>query len=70
MFVLGRLAVDTVNDEDYKFEFGKGVVMNKGEKVAIIANRHDGTRISRSSERIGFQPNRCKYPQSNQLMRI
>ena len=34
---LGRLAVDTVNDEDYKFEFGKGVVMNKGEKVAIIA---------------------------------
>ena len=36
---LGRLAVDTVTDEipGYKFELGKGVVVNEGSDVTIIA---------------------------------
>lgn len=34
---LGRSAVETVTSDDYTFEFGKGVVLNKGEKVAIVA---------------------------------
>ena len=35
---LGRLGVDDVYDENYKFEFGKGNVLRKGSKVAIIAS--------------------------------
>jgi transketolase len=35
---LGRSAVETVNDEDYVFELGKGVVLRKGEKVAVVAS--------------------------------
>ncbi len=35
---LGRLAVEAVNDENYQFTFGKGVVLHKGSKVAIIAS--------------------------------
>ncbi|MDP3305248.1 MAG: transketolase family protein [Erysipelotrichaceae bacterium] len=34
---LGRSAVETVNTEDYVFEIGKGVVLRKGQKVAVIA---------------------------------
>lgn len=35
---LGRLAVDTFNDvNNYHFEIGKGITLNKGENVAIIA---------------------------------
>ena len=34
----GRLAVPVINDnEDYKFELGKGVVLREGKDVAIIA---------------------------------
>ena len=34
----GRLAVPVINDnEDYKFELGKGVVLREGNDVAIIA---------------------------------
>ena len=34
----GRLAVQVINDnEDYKFELGKGVVLREGKDVAIIA---------------------------------
>ena len=33
----GRLAVDDVNSEDYKFELGKGVVLREGKDVPIIA---------------------------------
>ena len=34
----GRLAVSVINDnEDYKFELGKGVVLREGKDVAIIA---------------------------------
>ena len=34
---LGRGGVEEVNDASYKFEYGKGVVLNKGSKIAIIA---------------------------------
>ncbi len=35
---LGRLAVPTINDKtSYKFEIGKGVVLNKGDDATIIA---------------------------------
>lgn len=34
----GRLAVPVINDEDYKFEIGKGCVLKEGTDVAIIAN--------------------------------
>lgn len=33
----GRLAVDDVNSEDYKFELGKGVTLADGKDVTIIA---------------------------------
>ncbi|MDZ7543103.1 transketolase family protein, partial [Clostridium perfringens] len=34
---LGRCTVESVNDENYKFKIGKGVVLHKGKKVAIVA---------------------------------
>ncbi|MBV1710032.1 MAG: transketolase family protein [Erysipelothrix sp.] len=34
---LGRSAVETVNTEDYVFEIGKGVVLRKGQNVAVVA---------------------------------
>ncbi len=34
---LGRSGVDDVNDENYQFELGKGVVLHEGKDVAIIA---------------------------------
>ncbi|HHY70296.1 MAG TPA: transketolase family protein, partial [Thermoanaerobacterales bacterium] len=33
----GRLAVETIFDEDYEFEIGKGKVLKEGTDVAIIA---------------------------------
>lgn len=33
----GRLAVPVINDENYKFELGKGVVLREGSDVTIIA---------------------------------
>lgn len=53
---LGRLDVENVNDEDYTFEAGKGVVMNQGEKVAIIAS---GLMVQESLEamqQLDFNP--------------
>lgn len=34
---LGRMAVDDIYDENYKFELGKGVELKKGNDVTIIA---------------------------------
>ena len=34
---LGRSGVESVNGDDYKFELGKGVFLQKGEKVALVA---------------------------------
>lgn len=45
---LGRLAVETVNDEkNYKFEIGKGVTLKEGNDVTIVAT---GLMVSRSLE--------------------
>ena len=33
----GRLAVEDVNSEDYKFELGKGVKLRDGKDIAIVA---------------------------------
>lgn len=35
---LGRLAVEEVYEEEYRFEYGKGVVLHEGSKVAIITS--------------------------------
>ena len=35
---LGRGGVEDVFDESYTFEMGKGIVLNKGSKVAVIAS--------------------------------
>ncbi|NEZ46757.1 transketolase family protein [Clostridium niameyense] len=34
---LGRLAVETINSKNYSFELGKGVILEEGDDVAIIA---------------------------------
>lgn len=34
---LGRMAVEDVNDDSYEFEIGKGVELNKGNDITIIA---------------------------------
>ena len=41
----GRLAVPIINDENYKFELGKGVTMREGKDVTIIAT---GLMVSRA----------------------
>ncbi|MEG2192836.1 MAG: transketolase C-terminal domain-containing protein, partial [Oscillospiraceae bacterium] len=33
----GRLAVPVINDENYKFEIGKGVTLRQGSDISIIA---------------------------------
>ena len=35
---LGRSAVDTVNQEDYDFELGKGVVLREGKDITLVAS--------------------------------
>lgn len=45
---LGRLAIPVINDnEDYKFEIGKGVTLKDGNDVAIVAT---GLMVSRALE--------------------
>ena len=41
----GRLAVPVINDENYKFEMGKGVTMREGKDATIIAT---GLMVSRA----------------------
>ena len=43
----GRLAVPVVNDEDYEFEIGKGVLLREGTDVTIIAT---GLEVSEALE--------------------
>lgn len=43
----GRMAVDTIFDEKYQFEIGKGVVLKDGKDVAIIAT---GLMVARALE--------------------
>ena len=44
---LGRMAVDPIFDDDYKFELGKGVVLEDGTDVTIVAT---GLMVSRAIE--------------------
>lgn len=54
---LGRLAVETVNDPDtYTFEYGKGVVMQKGEKVAIVATGMMVQEALEAAKSLDFEP--------------
>lgn len=43
----GRMAVDSIFDESYKFEIGKGAVLKDGKDVAIIAT---GLMVARALE--------------------
>ena len=43
----GRLAVPVINDEDYKFELGKGVLLREGTDVTIVAT---GLEVSEALE--------------------
>ena len=47
----GRLAVPTINDENYKFQLGKGVTLREGKDVSIIAT---GLMVSRALEGLLF----------------
>ncbi len=44
---LGRLAVPVVNEENYKFELGKGATLREGKDVTIIAT---GLMVARAME--------------------
>ena len=43
----GRLAVPVINDEDYEFELGKGVLLREGTDVTIVAT---GLEVSEALE--------------------
>lgn len=43
----GRMPVDSIFDENYKFEIGKGVVLQEGKDVAIVAT---GLMVARAVE--------------------
>ena len=43
----GRMAVDSIFDDDYKFEIGKGAVLRDGKDVAIVAT---GLMVARALE--------------------
>lgn len=43
----GRMAVDSIFDENYKFEIGKGAVLRDGKDVAIVAT---GLMVARALE--------------------
>ncbi len=43
----GRMAVDSIFDENYKFEIGKGAVLKDGKDVAIVAT---GLMVARAME--------------------
>ena len=54
---LGRLAVESVNDpETYTYEYGKGIVMQKGEKVAIVATGMMVQEALEAAKALDFDP--------------
>lgn len=53
---LGRSGVEDVFNEDYKFEFGKGVVVEKGSKVAIVATGMMVQEAIKAAKQLDFQP--------------
>ena len=54
---LGRLAVESVNNpETYTYEYGKGIVMQKGEKVAIVATGMMVQEALEAAKELDFDP--------------
>ena len=53
---LGRLAVEDVNDESYQFEYGKGVTLQKGSKVALVATGMMVQECLEASKELDFEP--------------
>lgn len=53
---LGRLGVEDVYGDDYHFEFGKGNVLKKGSKVAIIASGLMVQESLKAAELLDFEP--------------
>lgn len=53
---LGRLAVDDVYDENYKWVFGKGNVLRKGTKVAILATGLMVQESLKALDYLDFEP--------------
>ena len=53
---LGRLAVDIINDENYKYEYGKGVTLRKGSKVALVATGMLVQECLKAVELLDFEP--------------
>jgi transketolase len=54
---LGRLAVETINDpETYKYEYGKGIVMQEGSKVALVATGMMVQEALEAAKELDFTP--------------
>ncbi|MDO4465594.1 MAG: transketolase C-terminal domain-containing protein [Bacillota bacterium] len=53
---LGRSGVEEFFDENYVFEFGKGIVLNKGEKVAIVATGSMVQESMKAKEMMDINP--------------
>ena len=59
----GRLAVEDVNSEDYKFELGKGVQLKDGKDATIIAT---GLMVGMALEAAKMLEERRHFRKSNQ----
>lgn len=53
---LGRSGVEDVFDDSYKFEFGKGIVLNKGSKVALVASGRMVQEALKAAKELDFDP--------------
>ena len=53
---LGRLAVEDVNDESYQYEYGKGVTLQKGSKVALVATGLMVQECLEAAKELDFEP--------------
>lgn len=53
---LGRSGVEDVYGDDYKFEFGKGIVLQKGSKVAIVATGMMFQEALKAAKLLDFEP--------------
>lgn len=59
---LGRGAVEDVFDENYHFECGKGIVLQKGEKVAIVATGLMVQEALKAAKELEFAPTIVNMP--------
>lgn len=59
---LGRLAVEDVYNDTYKFEYGKGVVLQKGRDVAIIASGLMVQEVLEANQQLSFTPTIVNMP--------